>query len=428
MAKKKTLAQRIKADPALKAKYLKNPGLRSKLPTQYLTPEQRAMRAQNAYNAAPITPGSTVTNRALALESKNATTVRYDQQDQALAKQLERQQALQRDTGGWYDTYKADLARHAQNTQAINAQAQQQIQGLGNSMRAMDAAGTNPTTADSQASLVRQQMLAGFGSQQAATGAANNQYADLLANVVAPTQGLQARAGAAQRTRDVGDQITALQAEKGAYGAEYRATRTADETKNVLAGAALQLDAGNTAADNTRADAQLTESKRNNAASRSATRSRLRLDADRGAREAERARREAAKDKTQRENKTGPYAQTSKSNGKDRYGNTKVQRRSAQDGYERAKLLGSQYGKALKSRGVEGAAAFLATKGISALNARAAAEQIVHGKVSAKTRAQLQRRGVGFPKAKAKTIGTLKPATTKAPPKALTKPTSTLRP
>jgi len=262
MAKKQTLAQRIAADPALKAKYLSNPGLRSKLPDKFLTPAQRKVRQTNAYNAAPITEGSAVTNKQLALEAANATRVRYGPQEQALQAQQQRAQSLGRDQNDWYNAYKAELAQHAQNVQAIgndavtqDAQLAQGVRGLDQSqsdaqakqMQA-DAAirgGTvDPSlaTTASDASAIRQQMLAGFGSQQAGVGAANSQYADTLAHVVAPTQQLQAQAQASNKVNELIAQLAALQGDKGAYDQQYRSGRVADEAKTVLSEQALGLD------------------------------------------------------------------------------------------------------------------------------------------------------------------------------------------
>jgi hypothetical protein len=259
---KQTLAQRIAADPALKARYLSNPGLRSKLPDSMLTPAQRKVRQTNAYNATPITEGSTVTNAQLAQEAANATRVRYGPQEQALGAQQQRATSLGNDQNSWYDAYRAELATHAANTQQIGAQAVTQDAQLAQGARGLDQsqataqqqqmaadAATRGATVDpslartaSDASAVRQQMLAGFGSQQAATGAAHSQYADTLAHVVAPTQQLQARAQAANKVQDIVNQITALQGDKGAYDQSYRAGRVADEQKTVLSKQALDLD------------------------------------------------------------------------------------------------------------------------------------------------------------------------------------------
>jgi hypothetical protein len=261
-AKKLTLGDRIAADPKLKARYLNDPGLRSKLDPKFLTPAQRKVRQTNAYNAIPITEGSSVTNQQLAAEAASATRVRYGPQEQALQTQQQRATSLGNDQNSWYDAYRAELATHAANTQAIGAAAVAQDQQLAQGARGLDQtqataqqqqmqadAATRGGTVDpslaktaSDASAVRQQMLAGFGSQQAATGAAHSQYADTLAHVVAPTQQLQARAQSANKVQDIVNQITALQGDKGAYDQSYRTGRVTDEQKTVLSKQALGLD------------------------------------------------------------------------------------------------------------------------------------------------------------------------------------------
>jgi hypothetical protein len=260
--KKLTLAQRIARDPALKAKYLANPGLRSKLPDSMLTPAQRAQRQTNAFNNAPITEGSSITNKQLGVEANNAVLTQYGGERQALTADQQRAQSLGRDTADWYAAYRAELAQHAANTQAIGAAAVAQDAQVAQGVRGLDqqqtsdqlaamqkdaairGATVDPSLAQtaSNASQVRQQMLAGYGSAQAATGAARSQYADTLAHVVAPTQELQARAQAANRVNAVGDQLKNLSQREGAAKANYVAGRVADEAKTVLSKQALGLD------------------------------------------------------------------------------------------------------------------------------------------------------------------------------------------
>jgi hypothetical protein len=260
--KKLTLAQRIARDPKLKAKYLANPGLRSKLPDNMLTPAQRAQRQTNAFNNAPITEGSSITNKQLGVEANNAVLTQYGGERQSLTADQQRAQSLGRDTADWYAAYRAELAAHAANTQVIGNAAVAQDAQLAQGVRGLDQAQTNdqlaamqkdaairgatvdPSLAQtaSNAAQVRQQMLAGYGSAQAATGAARSQYADTLAHVIAPTQELQARAQAANRVNAVGDKLTALSQREGAAKANYVSGRVADEAKTVLSKQALGLD------------------------------------------------------------------------------------------------------------------------------------------------------------------------------------------
>jgi hypothetical protein len=263
MAKKLTLAQRIARDPALKAKYLANPGLRSKLPDNMLTPAQRAQRQTNQFNNAPITQGSSVTNRQVGVEANNAALMQYGGERQQLTQDQQRAQSLGRDQQDWYAAYRAELAQHATDARAIgdaavaqDAQLMQGARGLDQSQAAQqqqamqaDAAQRGATVdpalgkTAADASSVRQQMLAGYGSQQANIGAANSRYADTLATVIAPTQELQAKAQAANRVSAVGDQLKNLSQREGAAKANYIAGRVADEAKTVLSKQALGINA-----------------------------------------------------------------------------------------------------------------------------------------------------------------------------------------
>jgi hypothetical protein len=278
-----SLADRIKADPALRAKYLANPGLRSKLPDSYLSPAQRKQRALNLRLNSPITPGSTLTGRDLAREAAAATDVRFGPQERAL--QTQQAQATQqgKDVAGWYDQYLKELGTHAANTQQINSEAVGQMQRTGAGLRALDqtqfaqqqqalatdAAGRGATPANlgpdaSNASLVRQAMLAGFSNQQALTGGASNRYADTVAHVVGPGQKLQARAQSARGVRDVADKLTGLAADKGAYNQEYRANRLTSEASYALANRTLEGNQANDRVNNSIDAARLAETQRAN--------------------------------------------------------------------------------------------------------------------------------------------------------------------
>jgi hypothetical protein len=320
MAKKKTLAQRIAADPKLKAKYLNNPGLRSKLPDSALTPALRKQRTANAYGKQPITPGSGVTNAMLARETANAQTVKYGQAETALKEQGLGTVQLARNEQDWYGGYQRELAQHAANTQIINAQAnaanlalQQGITGIGQTQAAgiqqgadADAASRGTTAAnlgpEANAALgVRQQMAQGLGAQQVATGAASSRYAHTMAGVVAPTQKLQALQQAGRDFQGVLRQGQGLAREKGAYGEEYKSQRVADEFKNVLAQQALIGDQAKAAATIANQTATRKETSRAHKASESVAQGNLGVAKSREQLAAE-------KDAVQRANKTGPYA------------------------------------------------------------------------------------------------------------------------
>jgi hypothetical protein len=261
VAKKKSLAQRIKADPKLRAKYLGNPGLRSKLPDNMLPPDLLKRRQANTFNRAPITPGSSVTNQQLAQDIRNAQTIRYGQADQALKQQALGTLGLAKSEQDWYGAYQRELAQHAVNTQAINAQANatnlalqqgigqvgqaqtSQLQGDANAsaaQRGTTAANLAPEQAQAQA--VRAQMAQQLGAQQVAAGAANTRYATALAGPVASAQKLSALERSGQDFRGILSKAQQLALEKGAYAEDYKSQRVADEAKNVLAQQALGLD------------------------------------------------------------------------------------------------------------------------------------------------------------------------------------------
>lgn len=230
-----SLDQRVKTDPALLARVLKDPGLRSKLPDKYLSSGQREGRRLNM----PVIPGSGVTNRQA--ESQAQTQVDLQFGPNALGKEEQRG----RDQLGWYQQYQNDLRTHAQNVGGINAQANVANQALSQGIRALadqalaqqkagDAAQakvTGATPADntktaSDASAVRQALVGALGTQQAGTGASRQSYADTLANVVAPGQRLQAGAVGQQRVRD-------LTAKQGVVKADALGKIVAGESKNL---------------------------------------------------------------------------------------------------------------------------------------------------------------------------------------------------
>jgi hypothetical protein len=281
-------ADRINARAAKDKKFLqralKNPGLRAKLNPKYLSKPQQASRTLNARLNAPITPGSSTTERDLAHEAQAATTVRYGPQDRQLAQQLGVAQQTQVDTGNAYDQYRQALQQHATNVQLYQAGAQQALQqtaqgitGLGSAEAAQMQTQANQAAAQqgvapagdlsalaNAAMATRQGVMGTFQGEQALTGAATNRYADTQANVVAPGQKLAAQAQAAGRTRDVRQKVTDLATEKGAYDQTFRDTRRQDEFKNVLAATSLNVNAAQNQATATNAQSRITETTRHN--------------------------------------------------------------------------------------------------------------------------------------------------------------------
>src|SRR5262245_18034318 len=213
-------------------------------------------RALNTRLDAPITPGSTITERALAQSANAATQVQYGPQEQELQRALGIAQTQQRDTGSFYDDYQKQLQLHAANVAGYQAGAQnalaqtaQQITGLAgqqqgalqqqaNTQAAQQGGATasNMAPTANAAEVNRQSILQSFQAQQAAQGAAAQNYADARANFVAPAQKLQAQAQAQQKVTGAQQKITDLKALEGKYNQQYRAEQRASEAKNVLAG------------------------------------------------------------------------------------------------------------------------------------------------------------------------------------------------
>jgi hypothetical protein len=279
--KKLTLAQRAKKDPKLLKRARADPGLRSKLPTSMLNPEQRRTRELNVRLKQPITPGSTTTERDLARESSSAMDVKYGPLQQQQQTALGQEQARGRDLGGWYDQYLAAVAQHARNVQGIGAQAgqiglglQQGVTGLGQAGLAMvqnpanaDAAARGATAGnlapmENQALAVRQALTGSFVAQQAAQNAATQSFADTTANVVAPGEKLGAMVQQAGQAKLAQDKITQTARDRGADETVYRADRRSDEAKQILAQQTLTGNLLDKQADNTIATNTLKETKR----------------------------------------------------------------------------------------------------------------------------------------------------------------------
>src|SRR4051812_985332 len=281
MAKKPSLEQRVKNDPALLKRVLANPGLRSKLPAKYLTPAQQQQRKTNVRLAQPIVAGSTTTERSLAHEAQAAMDVKYGPLEQQQKQTLGEEQTRARDTTGFYDQYLRQIAQHAQNVQSIGANAAQTGLGLQQGVTGLSQAGLagiqNPANADaaargaqagdlsgmaSNAAAIRQSLVGSFVAQQAGQNAAAQDYADTQAHVVAPGQKLAGQAmgqGVARRARE---KTTETPAERGADDALFRSNRRNDEAKNVLALQIAGVNAADKAADNTLAANTLKETTR----------------------------------------------------------------------------------------------------------------------------------------------------------------------
>lgn len=264
MADKKPLS------PGRIARLLQNPGTRAALDSKFLSPQQRQQRQMNTRLNAPVTQGSSMTNRDLAHSRNAALQVAYGPREQVLGQQLSAQQQQGRDMQSAYDLYVNDLRQHAQNVQAGNQQATQALTALTGNVGALKSdvgtAGPQVQQDAQNATAVRQALVGSFGAQQISQGKSANDYADTLANVVGPGQKLSARAQSGRNEQAVRGQQSALAAQKSAAGQKFDADTIASEFKNVLAGQALGLNAAK--ADTTAAAGRATrrEQRRHNQA------------------------------------------------------------------------------------------------------------------------------------------------------------------
>jgi len=294
-----SLADRAKRNPALLRKALKNPGLRSKLPSSMLTPAQRGQRRFNTKQAGirtkrqakrralkqPVVPGSTLTKGQLNKETQAELDVAYGPLESQQSQQTQEAQNFQRDIGGYYDQYLRQIAQQAANVRQIGAEANQAMQGLQGGITGLatqdlrdiqapanaDAAARgqvagNQAPLASSAAAVRQGILGSQGTELANQNASASRYADTLANVVGPGQKLQAVAQAGGRVRQARQKQADTARERGAAGQKYRSGRRQEETKNVLAQQTLGGNLADKAADNAAAEAARKETKRSHKA------------------------------------------------------------------------------------------------------------------------------------------------------------------
>ena len=262
---KRTFAQRYKAHPhrisarnpqAVK-RALRTPGLRKSVPWKYLPPKARRQRRLQQ----PIMPGSAITKGQLRRETKAAATTKYGplagQQRQAIGEA----KAYERDIGTYYDDYLRHVQQSSQRVRESGEAASQAIQGLQAGTTGLaaadltgiqqpankDAAARGATAGDvsgmaSNAAAVRQALVASFGAQQARVNKGAQDFATHRADIIAPSQRLQGLAMAAGRTRQARENLAQTQRERGAFRQQYGAERKGEESKNILAMQALGLE------------------------------------------------------------------------------------------------------------------------------------------------------------------------------------------
>ena len=268
--------------PGRVQRLLANAGTRASLPDESLPPHLLAQRQLNQRLAQPVTPGSSMTERDLARQTRAAGDVRYGAAEQQAQQNVAAAGQMTRNTSDWYDAYLRELAAHQANVGRYQQQAQTAVQGLSQATGALPAAGAaQGLSAENQqvagnASAVRRALTDSFGAQLASQGANANTHASALTNVVGPgakVQALQRAAGTEGKTRQ---QLEQLVKERGQFRQQLGEETRQSEAKNVLAQA---IATGKSAVDT----AQLKETVRSHRATESNTA------ASRKAREADRA-------------------------------------------------------------------------------------------------------------------------------------------
>jgi hypothetical protein len=225
------ITARARKDPKFLRRALADPGLRAKLADDLLPTKYRKERTLQTRLNAPIAPGSTVTGRELAHQARAATQVQYGPVEADLARQRAEAQQQQRDVGGWYDQYQAQVAQGAQNVAGIQARTAQQLGALAQAPPmatppAPGAQGAPPTQGleglAAQAAASRQNLVGSFQAQQDLAAAAQQGYMDQLAQAVAPAQKLGALAQEQGKIRQVGEKQSELAQQKGAFEQKTR--------------------------------------------------------------------------------------------------------------------------------------------------------------------------------------------------------------
>lgn len=233
-AKYKQMRERNRWTPEKVAAAVKNPGTRANVPAGLLPENLRRQREQNVRFAQPLVEGSSLTYGDVARRRKADETLQFG------ADPVGRAQANERTTASWFDQYQRDLEQHRQRVegygQSANAQAQSLAAQAGQVSAPAGMSSENQQVA-ANAAAVRGQLAGGQGIELAERGRAANTLASLMQ---ASGSGSKAQAlGQARRnTEDVRSKL-------GAFRTKYMADARDSESKNVLA---VQLATGKLAA------------------------------------------------------------------------------------------------------------------------------------------------------------------------------------
>ena len=223
----------VLADKSRLAKWKANPGLRSKLPEQYLTPEQRLARRMGQ----EIFPGAGITGFEQARQAKSATDQVYGPQKLALQEQQNVLGAQRQRNAGWWDQYVGQL-RAMQAPQA-------------NTIAGPDVGAQYGAPAGAATQGVQQ---AAGGYQQALSSLASGMLANNVA--VGGQRKLESLAGLDAQELGVVQKKGALQREADLFKQDQKDKIKSSLWQQALEAAAFKLKTTDTLADNKRAAAK----------------------------------------------------------------------------------------------------------------------------------------------------------------------------
>lgn len=457
-----------------------DPKTRPKVPDNILkrvNPQAYQQRTQNRYMASPITEGSSVTNRDLDRDTKATVGLGYGYLDNELQKRYAQSDAMMQQIPQWFDYYRGQLQQLGLADAAAAQYATDQITNLGGTMAAaaskaasqdqaamaQDAA-VRGATVDPQAAVRAQQAaavntsdLATMAGLQTQLGYNSGQYFRGQEGVSEQAKVQQRLAEIAYRRNEIDPDAAQLAREKGDAATTYQAKRISDERQAVLENAAfgLKADQADQAAQDAaaRRAAQDKKARQDFIQQMGITPKRwLNMTPDQrlawqrklakaknppqprkpetpstiakppsnytGSEADWNGMSQPARDRWVKQHPTKTTTGTSKP---DQFGNTRKQRRAANDSLTRAVTMA----RTTKSKDVAQIRDFLIFKNVNPVMATAAAQMVARGYVDAKTARQLRRRGAtsGYTTtrpqqpapAKPKTSGPLNPWTIEPP-------------
>lgn len=267
--------------PSRYARLLKNPNTRAAVPDRFLPKALLRKRLLNRSLDAPILPGADITRRTLAHNREAATGLRYGDVDRSLQGRLAQNAQAQTQHAGWFDQYLAQVRDIEGRQQTQQAQAMQQIQGLGNAGASnqqqlagfLQQQGVNPAQAaqtDANASAIRNALTNSFGAMLASQGASGGDF--LRTQELAGGQAkLEHLSDLLKQRGKIDEDIKAVAKEKGQFRTTYEQDQKDAARKRILENQAFGLDtakAGNTARDQAQ---RRIETRRHNRSSEQAT-------------------------------------------------------------------------------------------------------------------------------------------------------------